>query len=315
MKGDPRREAVPISVVIPTYNRAPLIGRAIESVLSQRLPPLEVIVVDDGSQDDTRREVETFRTRVRYISQENAGAAAARNRGMQSARHKWVAPLDSDDVWFDTHLERMAEVIRSTGGSARFYFADTIAPKEKGGGSWWDLCGFSISADYVLAASAAEWVLKRPQPMMVQSTVFDREAFLSAGGFFEALRIGEDTHLFLKLGLNGSACAVAGYATRMTSDDVPENRLTLTYEADIRRTQMQVLMFEDLVARRQELRGPQRRELQGRLANAHRRLVRQAWVAGQRWAAVRHAAAWARNDPLAWIGGLSDRLGGRRGRR
>lgn len=88
-----------ISVVIPTYNRAALLPEAITSALEQSSAPLEVIVVDDGSQDDTAAAVAPFGSAVRYIRQPNAGVGAARNTGVRAATGEWVAFLDSDDTW------------------------------------------------------------------------------------------------------------------------------------------------------------------------------------------------------------------------
>lgn len=88
-----------VSVIIPTYNRAHIVGRAIESALHQTYGHLEVIVVDDGSSDGTRALVSAMGSRVRYFHQANAGVSAARNHGMRQARGEFVAFLDSDDVW------------------------------------------------------------------------------------------------------------------------------------------------------------------------------------------------------------------------
>jgi glycosyltransferase involved in cell wall biosynthesis len=88
-----------VSVVIPTYNRAHLVGRAITSALTQIRAGDEVIVVDDGSTDSTIEALRPFRERVRYIKKKNGGAGAARNTGVQHARNPLVAFLDSDDEW------------------------------------------------------------------------------------------------------------------------------------------------------------------------------------------------------------------------
>jgi glycosyltransferase involved in cell wall biosynthesis len=103
-------ERIPVvSVVIPTFNRAGLIGRAIESCLGQRdAPTMEVIVVDDCSDDDTRDVVARYADRgVRYIRlAENLGGAAARNAGIDAARGRYLAFLDSDDTWRPEKLKR-----------------------------------------------------------------------------------------------------------------------------------------------------------------------------------------------------------------
>ena len=106
-----------VSVVIPTYNRASMVGDAIESALAQTYAPLEVIVVDDGSTDDTEGAVRQFGPRVRYVRQENSGVGAARNAGLAVARGEAIAFLDSDDLWLPrknewqiTVLEKKPEV-------------------------------------------------------------------------------------------------------------------------------------------------------------------------------------------------------------
>ena len=94
-----------VSVVIPTYNRARWLGDALRSVLQQSHPPLEILVVDDGSTDDTAGLCAQMGPLVRHIPQAHAGAAAARNRGLHEARGEYVAFLDSDDLWAPRKLE------------------------------------------------------------------------------------------------------------------------------------------------------------------------------------------------------------------
>ncbi|MEW5943853.1 MAG: glycosyltransferase [Pseudomonadota bacterium] len=99
------------SVIIPAYNCASTIGRAIESVLGQTCPPAEVIVVDDGSTDATREVVAGFGDRVRYLRQANAGVSAARNAGARAATGDWLAFLDADDWYYPDRLRWHAEWI------------------------------------------------------------------------------------------------------------------------------------------------------------------------------------------------------------
>jgi len=94
-----------VSVVIPTYNRQDLVVEAIESVLAQTYTGFEVIVVDDGSTDETAARIEPYLDRVNYRTQENRGVAAARNTGIRLAQGEFVCFLDSDDLWEPAKLE------------------------------------------------------------------------------------------------------------------------------------------------------------------------------------------------------------------
>lgn len=111
-----------ISIVIPAYNAATTLPRALDSVFEQTCPALEVIVVDDGSSDGTdevvaqytgRVAARTSRTEVRYLRQVNAGPSAARNRGVELARGDWIAFLDADDWYYPWRLARHAQLIEA----------------------------------------------------------------------------------------------------------------------------------------------------------------------------------------------------------
>ena len=94
-----------VSVIIPTHNYARFLGEAIDSALAQTLPPLEVIVVDDGSTDATPAVLAAYGDRIRMIRQKNSGVAVARNAGIAAARGEYLAFLDSDDAWYPRKLE------------------------------------------------------------------------------------------------------------------------------------------------------------------------------------------------------------------
>jgi glycosyltransferase involved in cell wall biosynthesis len=96
-----------ISVIIPTYNRAALLAAAVESVRQQGCSPVEIIIVDDGSSDDTARLVRSLGANLRYVYQTNQGPAAARNRGLALAEGDFLAFLDTDDAWPGGRLHSM----------------------------------------------------------------------------------------------------------------------------------------------------------------------------------------------------------------
>jgi len=104
-----------VSVIIPTYNRAHLVGRAIKSVLEQTYQDFELIVIDDASTDNTEEVVKSFNDeRIKYLKHdENKGGAAARNTGIKVARGEYIAFQDSDDEWFSQKLEKQMKVFEA----------------------------------------------------------------------------------------------------------------------------------------------------------------------------------------------------------
>jgi len=95
-----------VDIVIPLYNKAACVGRAIRSILNQTMTDWSLIVVDDGSTDNGPDVVRTFNDpRIRLIQQQNAGPGAARNRGIAEATSEYIAFLDADDEWLPFHLE------------------------------------------------------------------------------------------------------------------------------------------------------------------------------------------------------------------
>ncbi len=115
-----------ISVVMPAYNAGRHLVRTIDSVLAQTFCALEIIVVDDGSTDDTAEVARTYGSKIRYIAQNNAGASVARNTGIEAAKGEWIAFLDADDEWLPEklalqteHLKRNPDLAWTTGNFIR----------------------------------------------------------------------------------------------------------------------------------------------------------------------------------------------------
>jgi glycosyltransferase involved in cell wall biosynthesis len=103
------------SVIIPVYNRAAALARALESVRAQTCQDFEIVVVDDGSADDPRAVVERIGDcRIRFLRQDNKGGGAARNTAIDHARGRFIAPLDSDDIFLPQHLERMKALLEGS---------------------------------------------------------------------------------------------------------------------------------------------------------------------------------------------------------
>src|SRR5262249_56640124 len=93
-----------VSVIVTTYNQSVYIGQTLQSVFGQDYSPFEVVVVNDGSTDDTEKQIEPFKDRIKYIYQANQGVAGSRNTGVQNARGELIAFLDGDDIWENNKL-------------------------------------------------------------------------------------------------------------------------------------------------------------------------------------------------------------------
>jgi len=222
---DVKQRGTRIAAIIPTYQRAWSIARAVESALAQAPQP-EVIVVDDGSTDDTHAVLAGFGDRITVIHQENQGLSHSRNAGAAATNADWIAFLDSDDHWTDHHLSRMLDAIASNEGSSDVYFADTRRTVSEGSASLFDLAEFHPNGEFDVTADATRWVLLPRQPLMVQSAVIARDAFEAVGGFWESLTHREDTHLWFLLGIGRPMCAVNGIGCVMTDEDTSGLRQT-----------------------------------------------------------------------------------------
>lgn len=188
-----------ISVIIPTYNRAALLPAAVLSVLEQTHRADEIIVIDDGSTDRTIDSLAPMLNQIRYIKTANAGASAARNRGIREAGGDWIAFLDSDDNWLPEMLQLQIECLRETG--AKVCFSRSIDERENliDDISQMD-AGISIHESRFYAPGDCR-IFKHPRHPFVQSMVVHREALLRAGGFDESLKVAEDTKLIYQLAL------------------------------------------------------------------------------------------------------------------
>lgn len=186
-----------ISVIIPTYNRAPQVPAAVRSALEQRCQPCEVIVVDDGSTDATVDALGPFTDWIRYIKTENRGVSAARNRGIREATGEWIAFLDSDDTWHPDKLRKQMECMARAGSKVCF----CVSADESG-----DAIDDLRSMDPGLEDGGERFyppedcrMFRFPRHPFLQSMVADREALVKVGAFDESLKVAEDTKLIHRL--------------------------------------------------------------------------------------------------------------------
>jgi len=196
-----------VSVIVPTYNRAQFVVCAIDSVLSQTFQDYELIVIDDGSTDNTKDVLLRYGGRIKYIYQRNSGVGAARNAGIRCAVGEWLAFLDSDDIWLPEYLScqmdrakqypsictHMTNSIRVQADGVKI---DTfqnagIDPRK----------AFRNDSCLVLERPLT-FIIQRHLPYL-QATIFRREAFIKAGLFNEKVTITEDIEAIARMCLQG----------------------------------------------------------------------------------------------------------------
>lgn len=182
-----------VSVIIPTYNRKAYLGQALDSLAAQTYRDFEIIVVDDGSTDDTAEFLRVRPESIRYFWQENAGPAAARNRGLKEARGQFVAFLDSDDLWQPSFLEATTQCLMRD-KSVDVAFCRSVTIDDRG----------TVMANHgrrsafggdITAQLFASTFISTPTVLVRLNTVREH------GGFDASLPTNEDYDLWLRLSL------------------------------------------------------------------------------------------------------------------
>jgi glycosyltransferase involved in cell wall biosynthesis len=192
-----------ISAVVPTYNRASYVCRAIDSILGQSLQPDEIIVVDDGSTDGTASLLRNrYEGRVEVIEQANGGVSAARRAGLQAASGDWIAFLDSDDEWLPGRLEAMAQAAERLDEDVACLFGDTVVQLGSGAET-------RLFADHHFAAPRPLKIFNDALPTqfplmfsLLGSSLVRRGALLKTGAFLEGFRSSEDFLVSFRLALH-----------------------------------------------------------------------------------------------------------------
>ena len=190
-----------VSIIIPTYNRAPFIAETIESVLAQTYRDIEIIVIDDGSKDNTAEVVKPFGDRVRYVWQQNSERAVSRNNGLKLSRGEFVSFPDSDDCWLPETLDEMVDTMQRVPAAALVAVGCAIVNRDRrvmgmfhpGG----NVDGVATNAFHQLLHSN---IVGSPSAVLVRRSVLER-----AGAFDEDRRlIGvEDWELWARLAFFG----------------------------------------------------------------------------------------------------------------
>lgn len=183
-----------LSVIIPNFNNAKYLGRAIQSILDQTFTDYEIIVVDDGSTDNSRNVVDAFGNKIRYIWQENKGLGGARNTGVLASNSEFIGLLDADDEWKPTYLEKMMQLVRRH-PDAVVYFS---------GAQGMDAFGNDLPQVFgrMITSNMTYHSLLRANFIIPSTVIFRRDVILKVGLFDEKnpnLHGCEDWDLWLRL--------------------------------------------------------------------------------------------------------------------
>ena len=181
-----------VSVIIPTYNRAQFLIEAIESVFNQSCRDFELIVIDDGSEDDTQERIKPFRNRFRYHYQENSGISRARNMGLKMSEGDYVAFLDSDDLWEKHKLQIQLKLFENN-PQIQICYTDEI----------WMRNGVRVNPKKIHRKFSG-WIFHHCIPLCIislSSAMMRRSLFNQVGFFDEQLPACEDYDLWLRISL------------------------------------------------------------------------------------------------------------------
>lgn len=193
---DARQASCPpvVSIIMPAYNTAQYIGEALDSVLAQTFSDYEVIVINDGSPDtkELERVLAPYRERIVYLKQENRGTSAARNTGLRASRGRFIALLDSDDMWEPEYLATHVEVLERDASIDGIYpnallFGDSL----NAGKTYMDVC--PSEGEITFARLVAQ------ECYVFCSVTARRETIFRAGLFDEELGSAEDFDLWLRI--------------------------------------------------------------------------------------------------------------------
>jgi glycosyltransferase involved in cell wall biosynthesis len=185
-----------VSVIIPTYNRSQYICYAIDSVLAQTYENIEIIVVDDGSTDDTRDILQLYDSKIKYIFQNNSGPSTARNSGIKQANGDLIAFLDSDDIWLPEKLEYQVQLLEQSPDSiglvaCGYYIIDALGKK---------IGNPKINRNHKIHKSfLIEIMVHNALSGGGSGALVRRECFKKVGLFDEELWIGEDWDIWIRI--------------------------------------------------------------------------------------------------------------------
>src|SRR5262245_18116247 len=196
-----------VSVIVPAYNCAAFVRQSIDSVLQQDYGPMEILVVDDGSTDDTVKILGEYGDRIKVLHQANGGPAAARNRAVRAARGEYLAFVDGDDLWLPGHTNALMSYAIAH-PEAKVVFADWLVWPAAADGGYSPLQLPRVVAQPEVDPGAGEWLYGRllfDSVIHIIASLIHRSAYEAVGGFDESLRTGSDYDFWLRVSRKFSA--------------------------------------------------------------------------------------------------------------
>jgi glycosyltransferase involved in cell wall biosynthesis len=296
-----------VSVIIPTYNRSVQVQNTIRSVLSQTFTDFEVIVVDDGSSDDTGKVLaETFADRIYYYFQANQGLSAALNKGLAEAQGEWVAFLDSDDLWEKEKLEWQFKALEQFGPRCGACYTDVrffnypetrtmfqLADEED---RHEETMGLSTNALKLVAGPGGAGMV-----VCICSILARADLVARAGGFDSNLRFGMDSDFLFRLAMLTDFCYVNRPLTLVDRSPAEKRHVGVSSEWDnlefvLRQTQIR---FEKFLSLSEGLPTKMRKLILAGLSSVHSGLANCHLAAGE-YGRAREAALKAAQVDLTF---------------
>ncbi len=247
-----------VAVIIPTYNSAAYLARAIKSVLTQTYCHYQIVVVDDGSTDDTQVVLKSFEGQIVSLYQPNSGQACARNRGIRSSQSRYIAFLDADDEWVPRKLEKQIAFLEDNPDFAMVYSDCITSGTGPFAGPHFARIGRPATGR-VFAQFLDNCNVFTP------TVVVRRDCLESVGAFNESLRVSEDFNLWLriaavgKIGAIEEALAIRHPRHSSLSSTTPANQMLAN----------SVACFEDVLQRCTTLPPNERNALRHKTASRH----------------------------------------------
>lgn len=243
---------IKFSVVIPLYNKEKYIQRTIDSVLNQNIQNFEILVVNDGSTDNSKNIVQQYLDkRIKLINQKNAGEASARNRGIAEATAQYIAFLDADDVWEENFLKTILELIKTYPKAGAY--ATAYKTKERDGK--FHIISYKPLPSYPWKGIIPNYfncLANNSYPLSSSTTCIKKDILSLAGNFNTSLRIGPDIDMWIrtfmttKIAFSSEICAIYYRDAENRSVDISNfNQKELELVKQLQRYMMDTRMTQE----------------------------------------------------------------------